>query len=150
MFPTANGILIDLYAGIVRKSVQKSIIRSLLLVLLALILQTPANAQSNCEHMATALGSGNVAGISRYLGPSVVLNITGTQATYSKSQAEMILREFFSKNTPKAYKTNMKKESPNGGYVIGTLTTSGGTFQTYFALRRENGTPVLQELRIER
>ena len=88
--------------------------------------------------------------ISRHFDKAVSLSITGSQDTYSRSQAEMVLRDFFNKNAPKAMNIEHNGENNSGSYAIGTLVTSNGNYRAYFALRQKESGYFIQEIRIER
>jgi hypothetical protein len=109
-----------------------------------------AFAQAPLESIGNSFGAGNVGGISRHFDNAVSLSIPGSQATYSRSQAEMVLRDFFNKNAPKGMSIEHNGENNSGSYAIGTLVTSNGNYRTYFALRQKESGYFIQEIRIER
>ena len=109
-----------------------------------------AFAQAPLESIRSSFGAGNVGGISRHFDKAVSLSITGSQDTYSRSQAEMVLRDFFNKNAPKAMNIEHNGENNSGSYAIGTLVTSNGNYRAYFALRHKESGYFIQEIRIER
>lgn len=109
-----------------------------------------AFAQAPLESIRSSFGAGNVGGISRHFDKAVSLSITGSQDTYSRSQAEMVLRDFFNKNAPKAMNIEHNGENNSGSYAIGTLVTSNGNYRAYFALRQKESGYFIQEIRIER
>ena len=111
---------------------------------------TIAFAQAPLEAIGRAIGSGNVGGISRYFDNAISLTVSGSQSTYSRSQAEMVLRDFFNKNGTKGLSIGHTGDNSNGSYAIGTLSTASGNFRVYFALRQKEGGYVIQEIRIER
>ena len=49
----------------------------------------------------SSMKSGNYKTIANYFNSSVELNIPGADGLYSKAQAELLMKEFFTKNTPK-------------------------------------------------
>jgi hypothetical protein len=107
-------------------------------------------AQGIINDVASAVGTGNVGGISKYLDNAVAVTIQGNQSTYSHSQAEMVLRDFFSKNAAKGFSMERNGGGNNNSYAIGTLTTSNGNYRAYIALRQKNGAFVIQEIRFEK
>lgn len=52
------------------------------------------------SEISSALQKGDSYKISRYFDITIELRIRGSEDTYSKQQAEMIVRDFFSKNKP--------------------------------------------------
>ena len=115
-----------------------------------IILAFVAQAQEAMDELKASFGVGNVGGIVRFCGNNISLNIVGSQANYSRSQAEMILRDFFNKNAPKKFDIEHTGSSANMKFSIGTLYTSTGNYKTYFSVRYKDGSYYIQEIRIER
>ncbi len=107
-------------------------------------------AQGPVEDISKSIGSGNVNGISRFFDNSVALTIAGSQANYSRSQAEMVLRDFFSKNSPKGFDVDRSGGGENSKYAIGTLMTANGDYRSYFSLKLKDNSYVIQEIRFEK
>lgn len=103
------------------------------------------------DDISNALRSGDAKQVSTFFGNTLDLTIGEQEDVYSKAQAELILRDFFSKNTPKSFAVMHKGSSKEGTlYAIGTLVTSAGkSFRTSFYLKSNAGKYILQELRIE-
>lgn len=123
-------------------------------LLLLIGLSLPALAQSNnpMPQIGQAIGSGNAGGVARHFGAYVEMNVNGTQSTYSQSQGEMVLRNFFDKNKAQRFETQRSSLENNGksGFTIGTLQTKTGTFKVYYRMKEKDNSLQLQELRIER
>jgi len=121
--------------------------------LLAIILFISSSFSANdlCEDISKAIGSGDSKGLASYFANTVDLTIANREDNYSKTQAEMIVRDFFSKNPPKTFSIIHKGTSKEGTlYGIGTLTTTKGTtFRTSFFARQSGGKFLIQELRFE-
>lgn len=103
------------------------------------------------DEISNAIRSGDSRQVSTFFGNSLDMTIGNQEDVYSKAQAELVLRDFFSKNSPKTFSVNHKGSSKEGTlYAIGTLiTTSGKSFRTSFYLKSTGGKYILQELRIE-
>lgn len=101
------------------------------------------------DEIGNSIRSGDAHTISLYFGNTVDLTIVNQEEVYSKVQAEQILRDFFSKNTPKTFNIIHKGESKEGArYAIGSLVTSQGvTYRTYFYVKQQGTTSIIQELR---
>jgi hypothetical protein len=106
-------------------------------------------AADGFDEIASALRSGDSRAVARYFGNTVDLTLPNQEDVYSKAQAEQILREFFSKNTPKNFSIIHKGISKEGArYAIGSMPTSQGTnYRVYFFVKQMGNTAVLQELR---
>jgi hypothetical protein len=102
------------------------------------------------DPIATAFKSGQTKEIAKYFDSSVSLKILEKEDLYSKSQAELILKDFFTKYPFKNYAAKHNGVSKNGAiYNIGTLTTSNKNFRTSYFIKKQGDFFILQELRIE-
>lgn len=122
-----------------------SIVLSLFFVLLAMASFTGVE-----DEIATALKTGNSKGLSKYFSSTIDLSVLDEEDVYSKAQAELILKSFFTKHPPKSFKKMHSGTSKLGlKYTIGTLETSKGTFRVTFYLKNTGGKDYLQQLRID-
>jgi len=102
------------------------------------------------EDVVSAIKQGDVSSLSRYLDNTVEINISGKSNSYSKSQAEIILKDFFAKNQVKSFELIHQGEGGGGSrFGIGTMGTSSGSYRTSFFLQKKGGSMVLNELRFE-
>lgn len=102
------------------------------------------------EDVVSAIKQGKVDSLSKHLDTNVEINMLGKPDSYSKAQAEIILKDFFSKNTVKSFEIIHKGGQEGGSqFGIGTLVTANGTFRVSFFLQKKGKTFVLNELRIE-
>ena len=113
------------------------------LIILAIILagvQSIASADI-FDDIANSLRSGDAKSISHFFGNTIDLTIIDQEEVYSKVQAEQILRDFFTKNTPRSFTLIHKGESKEGArYAIGSMVTAQGvTYRTYFYLKQQGG-----------
>lgn len=106
-------------------------------------------AQNAVEDINNALRQGNASKLSHYFDNNITLNISGNVNTYSKSQAEMVLKDFFSKNDAKDFQQEHDGNSVNTRFVIGTLSTSSGKYRIYYALRTKDNKSILIEIRFD-
>jgi len=102
------------------------------------------------DGIATAIRSGNPKNISKYFIENIDLKVIAQEDVYSKQQAEMILKDFFTKHPVKSF-TVAHKSEPKGGsqYVIGTLETENGKFRIYFLIKTTGSNSLIQQFRIE-
>jgi hypothetical protein len=78
----------------------------------------------------------------------VEINIGGRSNSYSKAQAEIILKDFFAKNQVKSFEL-VHQGGDTSRFGIGNMTTGSGTFRVSFFLQKKAGSMVLNELRFE-
>ena len=98
----------------------------------------------------SALKSGNSNELAKYLDNSIDLSIPGNEGAFSKTQSELILKNFFLKNVPSAFKIMHSGDSKNSThFTIGNLTTSHGEFRVYILYKEIGSIVTITELRIE-
>jgi hypothetical protein len=102
------------------------------------------------NNIVAAIASGDAKKLATYFNSTVDLTIPSGDGTYSKSQAEMIVRNFFTQYPPVSFKINQQGSSKEGAqFSIGTLVTKTAKFRTYFLLKKVNGTPLIHQLQFE-
>ncbi len=97
-----------------------------------------------------AIKSGNASEVSKFFDTTVEITLPGKSNSYSKSQAELVLRDFFSSNTIKDFQVIHKSDNAGAEYCIGNLLTANGLFRTTVYLKQKGNRQVVQELRFER
>ena len=102
------------------------------------------------DDIAALFRTGNSKDISKYFEANVDMKILDQEDVYSKAQAELILKDFFAKHTPKSFSLVHNGLSKNGAkFAIGSLVTSAGTYKTYYLLKKTGEQFTIQQLRIE-
>ena len=102
------------------------------------------------EDIATLFRTGNSKDLSKYFEANVDMKILDQEDVYSKAQAELILKDFFAKHTPKSFSLVHNGLSKNGAkFAIGSLVTAAGTYKTYYLLKKTGELFTIQQLRIE-
>jgi hypothetical protein len=120
-------------------------------ILICLLISSSLFAMDIYDEVANSIRSGDARQLATFFSNSIDLTIVDKENVYSKDQAEFIIKDFFSKNPPKAFNILHKGSSPEGTqYLIGNLvTTNGKTFRTSFYIKTIKGKSALQELRFE-
>jgi hypothetical protein len=102
------------------------------------------------DDIATAIRSSNPKNISKYFIENIDLKVMEQEDVYSKQQAEMILKDFFSKHPVKTFTIAHRSTPKNGSqYIIGTLDTDKGKFRVYFLNKTTGSETLIQQFRIE-
>lgn len=101
------------------------------------------------DGIVNSLKTGNAKELAKHFNANIDLTLIDKQEIYSKTQAELILKEFFSKNVPSNFTIIHQGEKEGSKYVIGNLTTSKGTFRVSLFLKSQDNTQVIHQLRIE-
>lgn len=124
--------------------------RILLTFCFILLLSGAVQAQSALEDVTNGVRTGNVTAISPYFDNVVPITINNVQSTYSRTQAEMVLKDFFTRNMPKEFMVANSGTSNNAKFVIGELMTMTGKFSVYILLKEKEHVYYLQELRLNK
>ena len=123
--------------------------KKILFILMTLMILTSFSVASQTT-IINAIKSGNAAELSNYFDKIVEINFPDKSNSYSKRQAELVLRDFFNNNTVKSLEIIHKSESTGSQYFIANLTTSNGKFRTTVYLKQKDDKLYIQELRFEK
>ena len=104
---------------------------------------------SSIDEVIVGMKGGNSSEIARFFDNTVEINMPVKSNSYSKSQAELVLRDFFSSNPVKNFEVIHKGENDGSQYCIGTLVTKTGSFRTTIFMKLKGGKQVLQEITFE-
>ena len=106
--------------------------------LFGLFTTTQAPAQSEViNNMRTAIKAGSSKEFVKNFNTMVELNFEGEKSNYSKSQAEIVLKEFFKKYPPNDFQYIHKGSSKQGlTYVIGKYTFESGSFRVWILIKK--------------
>lgn len=126
----------------------KQIFTSLLLGSILLLSSFTAQ-NSSIDEVIGALRSGNASQLSAYFDDNVELTLPDKSDSYSKAQAQLILKDFFGNNGVKGFELKHKGDSPGGHFCIGTLQTAAGNFRTNVFMKIKNGKEVVKEIRFQ-
>ena len=105
---------------------------------------------STPEDVANAIKTGNANEVSKHFSDNVDLKIIDKEEVYSKSQAELIIKDFFAKHNVKSFNI-LHKSATNGDsqYTIGSLETSAGKFRVYYLMKKAVDKLLVSQFRIE-
>lgn len=101
------------------------------------------------DEVVNGLKAGDAGQVARYFDNTVEISMPGKSNNYSKSQAEMVLKDFFSSNPVKNFEVKHKGENPGSQYCIGTLVTKNGSFRTTVFMKQKADKQLLQEIKFE-
>jgi hypothetical protein len=104
---------------------------------------------SSIDEVISAMKTGNAAEIARFFDNTIEINMPDKSNSYSKSQAQLVLKDFFSTNTVKSFQVIHKGETAGSQFCIGTLVTKNGTFRTTIYMKQKNDKQVLQGITFE-
>lgn len=104
---------------------------------------------SSIDEVISAMKDGNAASIARYFDNTVEINTPDKNNSYSKSQAELVLKDFFSSNAIRSFNVLHKGENSGSQFCIGTLVTRNGSFRTTIFMKQKGDKQVLQKITFE-
>ncbi|HYK55893.1 MAG TPA: DUF4783 domain-containing protein, partial [Flavisolibacter sp.] len=69
--------------------------------------------------------------------------------SYSKTQAVIILKDFFTNNGVKGFDVIHKGDNGGSQFCIGTLQTRSGNYRTTVFMKTKNGRQLVKEIRFQ-
>lgn len=108
-----------------------------------------SNPNTTFTALERAFAEGDAKKICAYVDNKILLEINKSESVYSKSQAEIILKDFFDKNKPKSYKVNSKSTTKGNYAMIGTMSTEADkNYRISIKLREDGNVFVLDKISI--
>lgn len=105
--------------------------------------------QGSIDEVIGALRSGNATDLSKYFDENIELTLPDKSDSYSKAQAQLIVKDFFKNNGVKGFELKHKGDAPDGHFCIGTLQTTAGSFRTNVFMKMKNSKEVVREIRFQ-
>ena len=105
---------------------------------------------SGMENILNAIKQSDAPSLSRYFDNSVDITLFNKSNNYSRSQAQMVLRDFFAANPVRGFEVLQTGENAGNHYCIGNLITKRATYYTTIFVKVHGNNSILQEIRIER
>ena len=101
------------------------------------------------DDVVSAFKAGNAAQAAKFFDNTVDIALPAKTSSYSKSQAEVILRDCFNTNQVRSFTILHQGNRGGSEYCIGTLVTKNGTFRTTIFMKQRGDRQYLQEIRFE-
>ena len=101
------------------------------------------------DGIVLAFQAGNAAELAKHFNTSIELIILEEENVYSKTQAEQIIRKFFSDHKPSSFTVIFEGGKEPSKYAIGKLVTSTGPYRVYLLIKEHEGSSLIHQLRIE-
>ncbi len=118
-------------------------------ITIAFLLATPVliAQQDVIANARAAIKAGNAKDLSSHFNELVELNFDDEKSSYSKTQAEFVLKEFFKKYPAEDFSYLHQGTSKDGlKYAIGKYTYKGGAFRVYMLIKQANGGYIIDML----
>jgi hypothetical protein len=123
--------------------------KGLLISLVLVLLSFKAYTENIPAELITAFKNGDATKLAEYFNKSVELTLFDKEEIYSKTQAEMIMRDFFKQHPPTQFKILHQGGKDNSKYAIGNLNCGITSYRITFLLKIEDGNLYIHQLRIE-
>jgi hypothetical protein len=117
--------------------------------LLGLVALLSFTVVAGIEEVVNGMKTGNAGQVAKYFDNAVEITLFDKSNSYSKSQAELVLKDFFATNPVKGFDVIHKGENGGSEYRIGNLATRTGTYRTTIFMKQKGDKQLLQEVRIE-
>lgn len=103
----------------------------------------------NIDAVATAIRMGNVNQLSPFFDVRVDISLPDKSDTYSKTQAEMVIGDFFNTNVVQNFRITQQGESGGTFFCAGILQTRAGNYRTTLFFKHKGDKHLLQEIRFQ-
>jgi hypothetical protein len=120
-----------------------------LLAVSTLLLSAFTFQSGSIDDVIGAIRSGNSSELSKFFDDNVELTLPDKSDSYSKAQAQLIVKDFFGNNKVKGFDLKHKGDSPGGHFCIGTLQTNAGNFRTNVFMKTKGNKEVVKEIRFQ-
>lgn len=101
------------------------------------------------DEIITSLKTGNASKLAKFFNQNIELVVLENESICSKSQAEQVISDFFSKYQPKKFTLIHEGGKGDSNYAIGNLETQNGKFRVSFLIKTMNEVSFIHLLRIE-
>ena len=105
---------------------------------------------TSVNEVVNGLKTGNASQVSKYFDNTIDITFSDKSNSYSKSQGELVLKDFFNTNGVVTFEVLHTGDNAGSQYLIGNLKTKKGTYRTTIYLKQKADKQVLQELRFEK
>lgn len=104
---------------------------------------------SGLDDVISALRKGNATELAKYMDDNIEISLPDKSDSYSKTQAVIILKDFFTNNGVKGFDVIHKGDNGGSQFCIGTLQTRSGNYRTTVFMKTKNGRQLVKEIRFQ-
>ncbi len=102
------------------------------------------------DEVISAIKNGSASQLSKFFDDTIEITLPDKTNAYSKSQGELVLKDFFVNNGVKNFEIVHKGENAGVQFIIGTLDTKNGEYRTTIYMKQKGDKQLLQEIRFEK
>jgi hypothetical protein len=129
--------------------IKQKTMKNFLLILSSLVVLSSFTMLAGIDDVISAIKSGNANNVSKYFDNTVEISLQGKSGSYSKSQGEIVLKDFFASNGIKKFTIIHAGNVGGAEFCIGKLETNKGNFRTTVNLKMKGDKQILQEIKFE-
>jgi len=119
------------------------------LLLSSALLLVSFTIQGGIDEVIGALKSGNASELSKFIDDNVEITLPDKSDNYSRAQAGLVLKDFFSNSGVKSFDVKHKGDGPSGQFCVGTLVTKSGNYRTNIFMKVKGSKQVMKEIRFQ-
>lgn len=102
------------------------------------------------QKISQAIKAADAEKLAVYFSTTIELELGEISGSYSKTQAELIMRDFFKNSPLVSYTLNHQGSSDDGSkYSIGTYKTKTKEYRVYILLKKQGSSLLIQQLQFE-
>ena len=101
------------------------------------------------DEVISALKSGNAQELAKYVDDKIEISLPDKSDSYSKSQAVMVLKDFFTNNGVTGFDVQFKGENGGSQFFVGKLQTKSGSYRTTVFMKTKEGKQLVKEIRFQ-
>jgi hypothetical protein len=117
-----------------------------LLLLASIILFSSFKDTIEIDDVVVALKSGNASNLSKFFDNRIDLSLPDRADNYSRTQAEMIIKDFFSNSGVRNFELKHMGEKAGSNYCVGILQTRTGNYRTTLFMKLKGNRQYLQDI----
>lgn len=110
----------------------------------------PQNNNDVFTPIGKYIEAGDAEKLAAWFADNLELDIAGSVNSCTRSQAKLIMKNFFTNNTPKKFNIIHKSGRPPMSYAVGSLSAGADKFRVIIYVRTDDGKNSIQQLRIEK
>jgi hypothetical protein len=123
----------------------------LLLLLSTILFSSFINADTlEMDDVVVALKSGNASQLSKYFDSRVDISLPDRTDNYSRTQAEMVIKDFFNSSRVRTFELKYKSEKSGSNYCLGTLQTENGSYRTTLFMKQKGERQYLYDVSFQK
>jgi hypothetical protein len=104
---------------------------------------------SGLEDVISALKTGNAQELSKYVDDNIEISLPEKSDSYSRAQAVMVLKDFFTNNGVTGFDVQFKGENGGSQFCVGKLVTKSGNYRTTVFMKTKSGKQLVKEIRFQ-